>query len=100
HGTETWAGTLTAPGVEFDLTPPTLTGATNKTVKAKKGSKSARVAFRVTAQDDRDGALPVSCSSRSGFAFPIGKTRVACRASDKSANTTKASFTVTVKRRP
>jgi len=99
HGTETWTGTLVVQGLEFDLTAPRLTGATNKTVKAKKGSKSARVAFRVTAQDDRNGALPVSCSPRSGFAFPIGKTRVECAASDTSANTTKASFTVTVKRR-
>jgi len=99
HGTETWAGTLTLPGLEFDLTAPTIAGATSKTVKAKKGAKSARVVFRVTAQDDRDGALPVSCSPRSGFAFPIGKTRVACRASDTSANAAKASFTVTVKRR-
>jgi hypothetical protein len=99
-GTETWTGTLMVPGLEFDLTAPTLTGATNKTVKAQKGAKSARVTFRVTAQDDRDGgALPVSCSPRSGSAFRIGKTRVTCHASDTSANSVKASFTVTVKRR-
>jgi len=98
-GTETWTGTLEVPGYEFDLTPPTLTGATSKSVKARKGAKSARVAFRVTAQDDRDGTLPVTCSERSGSAFPIGRTRVTCSATDTSANTTSTSFTVTVRRR-
>ena len=98
-GRMTLTGTLNVPGLEFDVTPPSLTGATNKTVKAKKGKKFARVAFRVTALDDREGALPVSCSPRSGFAFPIGKTRVDCDATDSSANSVKSSFTVTVKRR-
>lgn len=99
YGTETWTGTLEVSGLEFDVARPTLAGATSKKVKAKKGAKSARVVFRVTAQDDRDGALPVSCSPRSGSAFPIGRTRVNCAASDSSANTAKASFTVTVQRR-
>jgi hypothetical protein len=86
--------------LEFDLTPPTLSGATTKTVRAKKkGAKSARIAFRVTAQDDRDGARPVARTPRSGRAFRIGRTRVTCTASDTSANSAAASFTVTVQRR-
>ncbi len=96
-GSETWTGTLTVPGLDFDVTRPTLAGATNKTVRAKKGAKSARVAFRVTAQDDRDGTLPVACSPRSGSRFRIGRTRVTCSSIDGSANTAKASFTVTVR---
>ena len=87
------------PGLEFDLTRPTLTGASNKTMKARKGAKSARVAFGVTAQDDRDGALPVKCSQRSGSTFRIGRTRVTCSATDSSANSAAASFTVAVLRR-
>ncbi len=96
-GSETWTGTLTVPGLDFDVTRPTLAGATNKTVRAKKGAKSAPVAFRVTAQDDRDGTLPVACSPRSGSRFRIGRTRVTCSSIDGSANTAKASFTVTVR---
>lgn len=96
-GIETWTGTLTVPGVEFDLTRPTLAGATNKTVRAKKGARSARVAFRVTAQDDRDGTLPVACTPGSGSRFKIGRTRVKCSSTDSSANTANASFTVTVR---
>jgi HYR domain len=98
RGFETWTGTLSVPGLDFDVTAPILTGATNKTVKAKKGVKSARVTFQVTAQDDRDGALPVACKPRSGSRFPIGRTVVKCAATDSSANTAGASFRITVKR--
>ncbi len=96
--TDTWTGTLTVSGIEFDVTAPTLTGAANKTVKAKKGAKSARVTFQIKAQDDRDGTLPVTCAPKSGSRFRIGKTRVTCVATDSSANAGSASFTVTVRR--
>jgi hypothetical protein len=44
--------------------------------QAEEGAKSARVTFQVAAQDDRDGALPVTCTPRSGSRFRIGRTRV------------------------
>ena len=96
-GSQTWTGTLTVPGLEFDVTAPTLAGATNKTVKAKKGAKSARVTYRVTATDDRDGTRPVTCQPRSGSRFKLGRTRVTCEATDSSANTASSSFTIRVK---
>jgi len=98
HGGQTWTGTLSVPGYDFDLTAPVLTGAANKTVKARKGSRGVRVTFLVKAQDARDGALPVSCKPRSGSRFPIGRTVVKCAATDSSANTAQASFKVTVRR--
>ena len=99
-GTETWTGTLEVPGLEFDVTPPTLSGATAKTVRVpKKGAKSARVTFKVTATDDVDGSVPATCQPRSGSRFRIGRTRVTCEATDGSANTATASFTVTVRAR-
>jgi hypothetical protein len=97
-GTETWIGTLAVPGLEFDLTRPTIAGAENKVVRAKRGSKTARVTFRVTARDARDGTLATRCTPRPGSRFKIGRTRVACSATDSSANTATASFTVTVRR--
>lgn len=97
-GRQIWTGTLAVPGLDFDVTPPTLAGATNKTVRAKKGAKSARVAFRVTAQDDRDPSVTVTCTPKSGSRFKIGRTRVGCEATDTSANTATVTFTVTVKR--
>jgi len=97
-GQERWTGTITVPGLEFDTTRPTLSGATRKTVRAKKGAKSSRVVFRVNAQDDKDGSVPVACTPRSGSRFSIGRTRVSCSASDSSGNATTASFVVTVRK--
>jgi hypothetical protein len=99
-GIETWTGTLSVPGLEFDTTQPTFTGATNKTVRAAKGAKTRRVRFTVTAHDDRDVVVPVvGCTPRSGHRFRIGRTRVTCEATDSSGNTGRTKFVVTVKRR-
>jgi HYR domain len=83
---------------DFDLTAPVLKGAVTKAVRAQNGRKSARVAYRVTASDNLDGALPVTCLPRSGSLFRIGRTTVRCTAKDKSGNTATAKFTVTVRR--
>ena len=97
-GTERWIGTLVVPGLEFDVTPPTLSGATSKTVRAPKGAKRVRVAYTVTASDAVDGRVPVSCVPRSRSRFTIGRTVVRCSATDSSANTSPAVFTVTVRK--
>jgi hypothetical protein len=97
-GVETWTGTVAAPGVEFDLTPPTRTGATPKTVRARKGAKRVRVTYKVTAHDAVDGDVPVSCTPKSGSRFKIGRTLVTCSASDTSGNAGRARFRVTVRR--
>ncbi len=96
-GIERWTGTLLAPGTEFDVTPPKLNGATPKTVRAPKGQKRVRVTYTVTASDAVDGTVAVVCAPRSGSRFPLGRTRVICSATDKSANTATASFRVTVR---
>jgi hypothetical protein len=98
-GTDTWIGTLAVPGHEFDLTAPTISGARSKTVLAPKRANRVRVTFRVTAQDDVDGPLRASCRPASGSRFKVGRTVVRCSAIDRSVNTARASFTVTVKRR-
>jgi hypothetical protein len=98
YGQERWKGTLSVPGLEFDTTAPTLSGATARTVKAKKGAKNARVVFTVSAQDDSDSSVPVACNRRSGSRFPLGKTRVTCTATDSSANSSTTSFAVTVRK--
>jgi hypothetical protein len=98
-GSETWTGTLDVPALTFDLTPPTLSGANAKTVRVPKKAKTARVTFKVTATDDVDGSVRVSCQPKSGSRFKVGRTRVRCEATDTSANTAAASFTVTVRAR-
>ncbi len=80
------------------MTPPTLRGAVNKTVRAPKASKRVRVIYRVIASDAVDGSVPVSCQPRSGSRFKIGRTFVECSATDTSANAKMGRFSVIVKR--
>ncbi len=94
---DTWVGNLVVPGLEFDVTAPTLRGAVAKTVRAPKGANRARVAYKVTASDKKDGALPVSCQPKSGSRFRTGRTTVRCSATDRSGNTGTAKFTITVR---
>lgn len=99
RGTERWIGTLVVPGVEFDVSPPTLSGTRSKTVRASKGARQARVTYAVTAGDAVDGKVPVTCAPRSGSRLPIGRTVVMCSATDSSANTSRARFAVIVRPR-
>ncbi|MBA3734245.1 MAG: HYR domain-containing protein [Actinobacteria bacterium] len=99
HGRESWKGTLTVPGLDFDITPPTLIGAIAKHVRAPRTATHVRVTYAVTAKDEVDGTVPTTCRPKSGSRFRIGRTVVACTAVDKSANTGTARFTVTAVRR-
>lgn len=96
---DTWTGTLTVPGLEFDLTPPVLKGAVSKTVRAPKKARRVRVRYTVTARDAVDASVPVACKPRSGSRFKLGRTVVNCSATDSSANTATAKFRITVKKR-
>jgi hypothetical protein len=98
-GTDTYDGTLDVPGLQFDLTAPVITGATNRSIRAPKTAKRVRVTYRVSARDDVDGAAPVSCRPASGSRFKVGRTLVTCSTTDTSANSATAGFAVTVKRR-
>jgi hypothetical protein len=99
-GKDNWAGSLSVPGVDFDLTAPTLSGVAGKTVRAKHEMKRARVVYTVTARDDIDGAVPVTCRPASGKFFRVGRTRVSCSATDTSGNASVATFTVAVRAAP
>lgn len=95
---DTWTGTLTVPGLDFDVTGPTLQGAGSRTVLVPKNAKRVRVRYTVMAQDAIDGSVAVACTPRSGTFFKPGRTRVTCSATDSSGNTSQARFTVTVRR--
>ena len=99
HGFETWKGTLSVPGLAFDVIAPKLVGATSRKVVAPRRAKRVRVRFVVTATDDVDGPVPAACRPRSGTRFHIGRsTQVRCSATDTSANAATASFRITVRR--
>ena len=99
-GHDTWRVTLVVPGFDFDLTPPTITGAADKRVGAPRNTKRIRVRYHVSARDDVDGALPVACKPKSGSFFRVGRrTVVRCSAKDTSANTQTTRFAITVRPR-
>ena len=99
-GHDTWSGTLVVPGFEFDLTPPTITGAADIRVRAPRKAQRIRVRYHVSARDDVDGALPVACKPKSGSFFRVSRrTVVRCSATDTSANTQTAQFAITVRGR-
>lgn len=98
-GTDTWTGTLVVPGLEFDLTPPTITGAVSKVVRVPRKTRRVRVKYRVAAVDNVDSHVAVSCKPKSGSRFKLGRTKARCSATDSSANTQTAQFTITVRRR-
>ena len=99
-GRDTWRGTLVVPGFEFDLTPPTITGAADERVRAPRNTRRIRVRYHVSARDDVDGAVPVACKPKSASFFRVGRrTVVRCSATDTSANTQTAQFAITVRPR-
>ena len=95
-GEDTWSGTVTVPGLAFDLTPPAIEGAISQTVQAAEGAKAVAASYTVTALDANDGPRPVACRPRSGSLFKIGSTKVTCGATDLDGNTSSAIFTITV----
>jgi hypothetical protein len=99
-GHDAWNGTVIVPGFEFDLTPPTITGAAAIRIRAPRKAQRIRVRYHVSASDKVDGAVPVACEPTSGSLFQVGRrTVVRCSATDTSANTQTAQFTITVRPR-
>jgi HYR domain-containing protein len=89
---------LDLPNGTFDITAPTFSGTGSKHVRAPRNAQRARVPYRVTAHDAVDGRVPVSCKPRLSTSFRIGRTRVTCSASDRSANKATVRFMVSVAR--
>jgi hypothetical protein len=78
-----------------DTTPPVITVPEDITEEAT-GPDGAQVSFEVSADDDVDGPVDVTCDHNSGERFPIGETVVRCTAEDSAGNTAEESFTITV----
>jgi hypothetical protein len=60
------------------------------------GPSGAVVTYNVSAADDVDGPVSVTCSKTSGTTFPIGTTLVTCTATDSSGNQASGTFDVVV----
>lgn len=77
-----------------DNTPPVIT------VPAPFISTSSTVTYTVSATDNYDLAVSVTCSPASGTVFPTGVSTVQCSATDSHDNTAFASFLVSVSAPP
>lgn len=86
---------VSVPDSPADTTAPTISGAANASAEAT-GPNGAVVTYDVTATDNVDGSVAVTCTPPSGSTFPLGTTTVTCTAADSAGNTSTASFTVTV----
>jgi hypothetical protein len=87
--------TVNAAPPADDTTPPVLTLPDDIITTATSNSQAV-VTYEATAEDDRDGEVPVSCVPASGSLFPVGTTTVNCSAEDDAGNEATGSFTVTV----
>ncbi len=78
-----------------DTTPPVITVPDDIAGTPRVASLGYYAEFTVTATDDTDGTVDVTCSHDSGY-FQIGVTTVECSATDNAGNAASASFTITV----
>ena len=83
------------PVLVHDTTPPSLTVPDGIVAEAA-GPEGTVVNFAASATDIVSGAVPVSCTFRSGERFPIGDTVVRCAATDAEELMTIREFVVTV----
>jgi hypothetical protein len=99
HGVERWTGTLIVPGLEFDITPPTIAGAV---AKGRPGSEGAQNPSASHTRSRR--ATPLTGRSR----LPVGRGRRVgsrsagrpspARRGTRAAIPGRARFVVTVRR--
>src|SRR5262249_3457551 len=75
---------------------PVISGAPGNLFVEATSPAGAPVSFNLTANDPTEGKVPVLCAPASGSMFPIGKTTVACAATDSSGNRSTTSFSVRV----
>jgi large repetitive protein len=61
------------------------------------GPKGGTATWSVSAVDNVDGSVSVSCDRDSGDVFALGDTQVTCSARDRAGNLAKGSFTVAVR---
>ncbi len=73
-----------------DFTPPVLT------LPADFASPTPVVEYQVSAVDNIDGPVPVTCTHPSGSTFPSGEVEVICTAYDSQFNPAVGAFKVTV----
>jgi len=86
---------ISEPEPTPDTIPPVIVTPNDRAVEAT-SSNGSIVTFSVSATDNIDGSVSVSCSPTSSSMFSLGITTVTCSATDISGNTATKSFTINV----
>ena len=81
--------------VKIDTTPPIITAVAAQTLEAT-SSAGAIATFALSATDTGSGLASLTSSPASGSIFPLGTTVGTITATDKAANVSTKTFTVTV----
>lgn len=89
------AGFANSFQVTVDSTPPVLILPANMTVVADSLNETI-VTYTVSASDNTDPSVEVTCDPASGSSFLVGTTTVNCAATDSAGNTIHGSFDITV----
>jgi hypothetical protein len=95
QGTALKEPTINEVAVYFQDRPPVL-DVPDDLVREATGPGGAVVTFVATADDEKDGALPVTFSPASGSLFALGTTTVTATATDSAGNKATATFDVLV----
>jgi HYR domain/RTX calcium-binding nonapeptide repeat (4 copies) len=90
------AETETSCDEPADTTAPVIAVPEEDITEEATSTEGAVVTFEVSAEDDVDGQVEVSCTPESGSTFPIGTTTVTCTAADEAGNEATETFTVTI----
>jgi PKD repeat protein len=78
-----------------DTIAPVISGCSNVTAAAQSGQLGTTLNYPLSATDNCDGPVPVTCTPAAGY-FAIGQTPVTCTAVDHCGNLSSCGFTVTV----
>ena len=78
-----------------DRKPPVI-GVPSKKVVEAKSPDGSKVKYKVTVTDNRDSSPEWSCVPASGKKFPLGRTKVVCKAKDRRGNIARESFYIKV----
>ena len=80
-----------------ELIAPQFDPAPDRVTPNDRGKLSKRLSYALPGATDNAGAPVVAGNPPPGSTFPIGTTRVSCRATDGSGNTVSTSFDIVVK---
>jgi len=79
-----------------DGRPPVIGAVQDISLEATSGAGAVATYTTPTANDVVDGPSDVTCAPASGSTFPVGRSTVTCRSTDKTGNTGSVSFDVVV----